>query len=119
MFDSLLLLGNGETVYFGPASKATNYFTEAGFPCPQYTNPADHFLDLITMDNSNGPEASEAKQKQIDALIERYKQREVSIGAPLITSEPRKETARIGWPSQLYYLTKRALTNETRNLQVE
>lgn len=116
LFDSLLLLGNGETVYFGPAGKATSYFAEAGFPCPQYTNPADHFLDLITPDNSN-PEVAETKQKQIDSLIQRYRDVETPIGNSSITSEPRKEAARIGWFSQLYHLVKRGLMNDFRNIQ--
>eukprot|EP01102_Stenamoeba_stenopodia_P013098 TRINITY_DN41_c0_g1_i1.p1 TRINITY_DN41_c0_g1~~TRINITY_DN41_c0_g1_i1.p1 ORF type:complete len:626 (-),score=152.04 TRINITY_DN41_c0_g1_i1:84-1961(-) len=116
MFDSLLLLGNGETVYFGPAAKATDYFANAGFPCPQYTNPADHFLDLITPDNSN-PEAAELKVKQIEGLINHYKSVETPIGPAMITSEPRKEVARIGWASQLFHLVKRGVTNDMRNLQ--
>ena len=24
------------------------FFEESGFPCPEYTNPADHLLDVIT-----------------------------------------------------------------------
>jgi len=117
LFDSLLLLGNGETVYFGPAAKATNYFADVGYPCPQYSNPADHFLDLITPDNSN-PESAEVKQKQIDGLIQHYKTIEAPPGAPYITTEPRKEAARIGWTPQLYHLVKRGITNEMRNIQV-
>jgi len=96
LFDSLLLLGNGETVYFGPANKATAYFADAGFPCPQYSNPADHFLDIITPDSST-PEAAQSKQKQIDGLIQHYKQKEQPMGDPQITSEPRKEASRIGF----------------------
>jgi hypothetical protein len=38
-----MLLHAGEIVYFGDVSDAVNYYTKAGFPCPDMTNPADHF----------------------------------------------------------------------------
>lgn len=51
-FDLILLLAEGKTVYFGPSiPTVTDYFVDAGFPCPQFENPADFMLDLInTMD---------------------------------------------------------------------
>eukprot|EP00257_Ricinus_communis_P012437 XP_002534703.3 ABC transporter G family member 13 [Ricinus communis] len=50
MFDDLLLLSNGETVYFGEAKMAIKFFAEAGFPCPTRRNPSDHFLRCISSD---------------------------------------------------------------------
>ncbi|XP_048225751.1 ABC transporter G family member 15 isoform X2 [Ricinus communis] len=50
MFDDLLLLSNGETVYFGEAKMAIKFFAEAGFPCPTRRNPSDHFLRCISLD---------------------------------------------------------------------
>ena len=47
MFDRLLLLDRGHTVYFGPAATAMDYFAKLGFPCPQFANPADYLLDLL------------------------------------------------------------------------
>uniref|UniRef100_F6GWB0 ABC transporter domain-containing protein n=1 Tax=Vitis vinifera TaxID=29760 RepID=F6GWB0_VITVI len=44
LLDDLLLLSNGETVYFGEAKMALQFFAEAGFPCPSRRNPSDHFL---------------------------------------------------------------------------
>lgn len=51
MFDQLLLLSEGRTVYLGPASGASEYFLSQGHPTPQYFNPADFFLDLLSPDN--------------------------------------------------------------------
>lgn len=48
LFDDLMLLKAGRIVYYGQAAKACDFFAEAGFPCPIRTNPADHFLDVIT-----------------------------------------------------------------------
>jgi ABC-type multidrug transport system ATPase subunit len=35
LFDVLLLLSQGQVVYFGPAQKAVNYFAELGNECPK------------------------------------------------------------------------------------
>jgi len=43
-FDDLVLLASGKVVYAGEAESAVEYFSKIGFPCPQYTNPADHFF---------------------------------------------------------------------------
>ncbi|KAG7572245.1 P-loop containing nucleoside triphosphate hydrolase [Arabidopsis suecica] len=44
LFDDLLLLPGGETVYFGQAESSTMFFGEGGFPCPSRRNSSDHFL---------------------------------------------------------------------------
>ncbi|KAL9261680.1 ABC transporter G family member 15-like protein [Drosera capensis] len=50
LFDDLYLLSNGETVYFGEAKSALEFFAQAGFPCPSKRNPSDHFLRCINSD---------------------------------------------------------------------
>ncbi|KAJ1964682.1 hypothetical protein IWQ62_002863 [Dispira parvispora] len=44
MFDDVMILQEGHTVYFGPAEHAIDYFARAGYQCPLYTNPADFFF---------------------------------------------------------------------------
>lgn len=50
LFENLLLLSEGRMVYYGPASEAVSYFTGLGYPCPEHFNPADYFMDIISMD---------------------------------------------------------------------
>lgn len=50
MFDSLMLLSEGRTMYFGPANDSIAYFTQLGFPCPPNYNPADYFMDVLSVD---------------------------------------------------------------------
>ncbi|KAI6673790.1 hypothetical protein NL676_001696 [Syzygium grande] len=50
LFDDLLLLSSGETVFLGEAKMAIEFFADAGFPCPRRRNPADHFLRCISLD---------------------------------------------------------------------
>jgi len=47
MFDQLLLLCNGQTVYFGGALKSLEYFKRLGFTCPTFLNPGDFLLDIL------------------------------------------------------------------------
>lgn len=52
LFDKLLLLSYGEVAYFGPAGRdAVRFFAEAGKPCPEMFNPADHFIKTLSDDN--------------------------------------------------------------------
>ncbi|KAF4334094.1 ABC transporter CDR4 [Fusarium beomiforme] len=46
-FDKVLLLYEGRQIYFGPASEATEYFTNMGFECPPRQTTAD-FLTSLT-----------------------------------------------------------------------
>jgi len=48
LFDELIILNKGHVLYQGPADDVIAHYTGAGFPCPPYTNPADHILDVVT-----------------------------------------------------------------------
>ncbi|XP_031113512.1 ABC transporter G family member 15-like [Ipomoea triloba] len=50
LFDDLCLLSSGETVYFGEAKSAVEFFADSGFPCPSRRSPSDHFLRCINSD---------------------------------------------------------------------
>ncbi len=47
LFDKLLLLKKGKTVYMGPASQAVGYFASLGHALPSGFNPADFFIDVV------------------------------------------------------------------------
>ncbi|CAO3663470.1 unnamed protein product [Rhizopus stolonifer] len=46
MFDSLMLLSSGQTVYFGPTVSCSDYFRNLGFSIPTDYNIADYLIDL-------------------------------------------------------------------------
>lgn len=50
LFDNLCLLSGGNTIFFGQASEACNFFAASGFPCPTLQNPSDHFLKCVNSD---------------------------------------------------------------------
>ncbi|KAF5931301.1 hypothetical protein HYC85_032174 [Camellia sinensis] len=53
LFDDLFLISGGETVYFGEAKMAVEFFAEVGYPCPSRRSPSDHFLRCINSDFDN------------------------------------------------------------------
>ncbi|KAK5092478.1 FAD-dependent urate hydroxylase [Exophiala xenobiotica] len=46
LFDSLILLAKGRTVYSGPLSSCQSYFEQIGYHCPPGFNIADYLVDL-------------------------------------------------------------------------
>ena len=46
LFDHLVLLAKGRTVYSGPYSSCQSYFDNIGYPCPPGFNIADYLVDL-------------------------------------------------------------------------
>lgn len=63
MFDLLLLLSEGRIMYFGPAQEAVKWFAGCNFPCPGEFNPADFFLDVVSMDYRSGGEESSSRRR--------------------------------------------------------
>ncbi|KXS17515.1 P-loop containing nucleoside triphosphate hydrolase protein [Gonapodya prolifera JEL478] len=47
LFDRLLLLAEGKTVYFGTTANAFPFCEELGRPVPPHSNPADFMLELV------------------------------------------------------------------------
>lgn len=46
LFDLVLLMTSGSTIYLGAAQHMVQYFTAIGHPCPRYSNPADFYGEL-------------------------------------------------------------------------
>ncbi|KAJ4899404.1 ABC transporter G family member 9 [Raphanus sativus] len=66
MFDKILLLSEGNPIYFGLGSNAIDYFASVGYsPSVERVNPSDFLLDIangIGSDESQRPEALKAEQ---------------------------------------------------------
>ncbi|KAI5387967.1 ABC transporter G family member 15 [Lathyrus oleraceus] len=143
LFDDLFLLSGGETVYFGEAKLAIEFFAEAGFPCPRKRNPSDHFLRCINSDfdvvnatlkgsqrihdvpNSADPFMNLATAQIKERLIERFRRSNYARRVKdkiqeLSTHEGLENEAKYGsqasWWKQLSTLTKRSFVNMSRDV---
>ncbi|PKK26680.1 ATP-binding cassette, sub-family G (WHITE), member 8 [Columba livia] len=63
LFDLVLLMTSGVTVYSGTARDMVQYFTELGYPCPQFSNPADFYVDLTSIDKRTAEKEMESRKR--------------------------------------------------------
>ncbi|XP_021382116.2 ATP-binding cassette sub-family G member 8 isoform X1 [Lonchura striata] len=63
LFDLVLLMTSGLTVYCGTAKDMVQYFTELGYPCPRYSNPADFYVDLTSIDKQTAEKEMESQKR--------------------------------------------------------
>ncbi|KAI4160960.1 MAG: hypothetical protein LQ342_005245 [Letrouitia transgressa] len=80
-FDTLLLLARGgKTVYFGDigedARTLRDYFSRNGAPCPREVNPAEHMIDVVSGELSQGRDWNQIwlespEHKEVSAQVDR------------------------------------------------
>jgi ABC-type multidrug transport system ATPase subunit len=63
LFDQLLLLSAGKMIFYGPANQALAYFSSLKYRCPIQYNPADYFLDILSIDYKSIEAETETKQR--------------------------------------------------------
>ncbi|XP_074898132.1 ATP-binding cassette sub-family G member 8 [Buteo buteo] len=63
LFDLVLLMTSGVTVYSGTARDMVQYFTELGYPCPKYSNPADFYVDLTSINKQTAEKEMESRKR--------------------------------------------------------
>ena len=71
-----MLLSQGKIVYFNEAHLAVDYFARIGpkFACPSWNNPADFFMDMLSLDSIENEDAA-GQPKQRDLIAEEFNQR--------------------------------------------
>merc|ERR1712224_90732 len=52
VFDKLLMISDGNVVYYGTPAHSLEYLAENGFACPNGYNGADHWMDLLVTDSA-------------------------------------------------------------------
>lgn len=75
LFDSVVVLSRGQTVYSGPTSGIVDHFQSLGYPFPEHMNPADHIIDLAAVDTRT-PEQEEESAQRVQMLVDAWKSRE-------------------------------------------
>lgn len=111
MFDDLLLMAQGQVLYYGSASEAVKYFAERGFVCPQYTNPSDFFfMNVISQPNALLVQWKESKE--FAKLVENI-DGEIPSGVPKDALHKHAS-----YPAQFQYLMSRAGKNAWRNKMI-
>ncbi|KAK7400336.1 hypothetical protein VNO78_11542 [Psophocarpus tetragonolobus] len=130
LFNNLCLLSAGKTVYFGPASAASEFFASSGFPCPPFMNSSDHLLKTINKDFDQDIEVGLTGSKNIPTeevihiLVSSYKtsernqevQNEIAVLSMKDTGSLDMKRRNAGFLNQCLVLTKRSFVNMYRDL---
>ena len=77
--DVLLLAPAGRVVFHGAREAALDYFAAVGHPCPPHTNPAEHLIDLVSVDH-NSEAARALDEGRIDHLVTKWSERQAVAG---------------------------------------
>jgi ABC-type multidrug transport system ATPase subunit len=95
--DVLLLAPGGRVAYAGPASGALAHFAAAGFPCPPHFNPAEHLVDLVSIDTTSPAREAET-QRICDAVCAVWAQRRGADAPP--AEHKRQEALQVHAPEE-------------------
>jgi ABC-type multidrug transport system ATPase subunit/ABC-type multidrug transport system permease subunit len=63
LFDKVLLLSSGQTLWYGSVPDMISHFSDLGFPLPPHTNPSDFLLDITTLDQRSSEQHQESSQR--------------------------------------------------------
>jgi ABC-2 type transporter len=64
MLDALILMSpGGRVVYMGPCGDSVPYFAALGYSCPNETNPAEFFIDLVSIDTDDPIQAKKDRDR--------------------------------------------------------
>jgi ATP-binding cassette subfamily G (WHITE) protein 2 len=113
MFDTVLLMSNGHTVYFGSPADMTSYFTRLGYIYKTKENPADFALDVLNQTTS---------ASAIENLCESYRSSVADSRTNAISMDniPNHEIilhqkSDRSFASDFFYVSQRTLRNALRN----
>ncbi|CCF57115.1 hypothetical protein KAFR_0C01200 [Kazachstania africana CBS 2517] len=68
----LLLAKSGRTAFNGSPNEMIQYFEDLGFECPAFTNVADFFLDLISINTQNIENEMKSRER-VEMILENWK----------------------------------------------
>merc|ERR1711865_732530 len=89
-FDKLLMLSDGNVVFFGKPRDSLDYLRTKGYKCPDGYNLADHWMNMLVTDSSVEEERKEAAEKKIDG-------NETSRGVSIKKSESPRFCLQLAW----------------------
>ncbi|KAM8787165.1 ATP-binding cassette sub-family G member 8 isoform 3-T3 [Rhynchonycteris naso] len=135
LFDLVLLMTSGTTIYLGAAQHMVQYFTAVGYPCPRYSNPADFYVDLTSINRQSREQEVATREKaqslavlfrekvhDFDDFLWRAEAKEPGVGTCSKSLTPR-DTDHLPTPiklpglvQQFTTLIRRQISNDFRDL---
>lgn len=113
--DRIILLKDGHLIYQGKSELALKYFDVIGHPMPEFCNPFDFFLGILSDDNisANALNKNYLKLCEDEIKDEQVKSHE-KYKSEFLTSI-KNHSRQISWISEYVLLLKRTFINYVRN----
>ncbi|UYV63762.1 hypothetical protein LAZ67_2005540 [Cordylochernes scorpioides] len=97
------LVSTGRMLYFGRRREMLTYFSYLNYPCPSYKNPADYYLDLVTLDTLSAEALLESTQR-VEELVATFRQQPCRLSDPGPPAVPLAAVRKAGLLSQVLAL---------------
>ncbi|XP_066149508.1 ATP-binding cassette sub-family G member 8 [Euwallacea fornicatus] len=81
MLSRILLVSAGRVMFSGRRRDMLPYFALVDYPCPNFKNPSDYYLDLVTLDDLSAEAMLESSQR-IEQLGEIFRQKQPPLSEP-------------------------------------
>ncbi|KAF9958524.1 hypothetical protein BGZ65_001367 [Modicella reniformis] len=95
VFDNVVLLVTGGRVaYTGRTDNVVEYFQEAGYVAPPFTNVADFILDTASV-NLRSIDLERSTRKAVDTLIQRFQDNKRTMLASQLPNHPLGELTKV------------------------
>ncbi|KAF2478083.1 ABC transporter-like protein [Lindgomyces ingoldianus] len=79
LFDNIIILSRGGSpAYAGRADDCISYFAGLGYNLPPFVNPAEHLIDIVSIDNRSA-EAEEIAQIRVNRIKDAWRQHSSKI----------------------------------------
>lgn len=125
LFDQVILLAHGATLYTGSAEGAITHFNRLGYPLPAFCNPAEHLIDLAAIDNRS-EELESTSRRRVEMLQAAWRVKTVTgpeqmaitphVSASAHTHQKLKEPSpTVGLVRQVKILTRRTISTTIRD----
>ncbi|CEO95409.1 ABC transporter domain-containing protein [Plasmodiophora brassicae] len=123
LFDKIMLLSRGYTVFHGTPSQALVHFDQILHqPCPEHYNPADHYLSIANVDFDSGDAI--AALAKVKGFAEQFQSssagQALNQELQIVKNHPGTPTTAPGYAAgiltQTYVLTERSFKNAGKNL---
>lgn len=110
LLDQVCLLSKGFLMYSGSVKDMIPYFSSLGYDVPNHSNPADYFIDIVSVDERT-PKLLESSQHRWEFFANSWRthaaRKKVVLSENVIEVNPSPPS--VGLMRQIFVLTKRNL----------
>jgi ABC-type multidrug transport system ATPase subunit/ABC-type multidrug transport system permease subunit len=121
LFDKLLIVADGNIVFHGPPYDSIGYFNQAGFPFPEYGNPADSIMKVVSLKRKDQKSAEEQERYRSLMTLYSANKQEILAGVTpnyMMKLDKQSTDNKAPWGLQFSRLMRRSVQTIIRTPQL-